>query len=307
MMIRDRVLLIATDGDAKLSNQDELISRVHGIKEVEKYVHVIPPKLKGFMVHTALLNCYARENNVEKAEATFKKLTDIGVMRSPLVFNILMYLYFQTANSDIEGMDKILEKMESNGEVVPGWNANCNGAYGYLKAGIVEKAMTMLKKLEGQITVKTKSIASDALLKLYAKKGNKDELNNILEKAEYLVDHAMIKGSEPSVDAWNSPASGNLEGDQKRAEEFIEYIFSPVALNRLLAYIKGLKSQSGPLIGYNLGKTRACSFMYDSGVWWRNRVSGDNPVADEVEDAWEGGGKGPAYFAMLDLKMTQAQ
>lgn len=43
------------------------------------------------------------------------------------------------------------------------------------------------------------------------------------------------------------------KGDQNKAEEFIELlrtenIFSPVAHNRLLTYIKGLKSQSDGLL-----------------------------------------------------------
>lgn len=276
------------------------------------------------MICRALLNCYAREKDVEKAEATFKKLTDTGVMRSPLVFNILMHLYFQTADSDNEGMDKILEKMESNGEVFPDWNAYCVAADGCLKAGIMEMAMTVLKKLKE----KTKSVAFDTLLKLYYRKGNKDELyriwkpdekrdkiynkgymsmiissllmlddieaaemmfkewelsyyfrvpnilmnsycrNNLLEKAESLIDQAMMKGSEPSADAWYSLASEYLEvdqipmakethqgnfgflfgsfgregGDRNKAEEFIELlrsenIFSPVDHSRLLTYI----------------------------------------------------------------------
>ncbi|KAJ6979071.1 hypothetical protein NC653_027283 [Populus alba x Populus x berolinensis] len=191
------------------------------------------------MVYTALLNCYAREKDVEKAEATFKKLTNTGVMRSPLVFNILMHLYFQTADSDNEGMDKILEKMESNGEVFPDWKAYCVAADGCLKAGIMEMAMTMLKKLEE----KTKSVAFDTLLKSYARKGNKDEL---YQKAESLIDHAMMKGSEPSADAWYSLASEYLE-------------------------IRKIT---------NLSQLRLC--RYDSVEWWRNRVNGDNPMADEV-------------------------
>nr|TKR99136.1 hypothetical protein D5086_0000195250 [Populus alba] len=206
------------------------------------------------MVYTALLNCYAREKDVEKAEATFKKLTNTGVMRSPLVFNILMHLYFQTADSDNEGMDKILEKMESNGEVFPDWNAYCVAADGCLKAGIMEMAMTMLKKLEE----KTKSVAFDTLLKSYARKGNKDELYRIWkpdekrdkiynkEKAESLIDQAMMKGSEPSADAWYSLASEYLE-------------------------VRKIT---------NLSQLRLC--RYDSVEWWRNRVNGDSPMADEV-------------------------
>lgn len=166
--------------------------------------------------------------------------------------------------------------MESNGEVVADWNTYCVAADGCLKAGIMEMAMTMLKKLEGQITEKTKSIAFDTLLKLYARKGNKDEVyriwksdekrdkiynkgymsminsllmlddieaaemmfkkwesrglsyyfrvpnilinaycrNNLLENAGSLIDHAMMKGSEPSADAWYSLASGYLEVNQ---------------------------------------------------------------------------------------------
>jgi pentatricopeptide repeat protein len=38
--------------------------------------------------------------------------------------------------------------------------------------------------------------------------------NNLLEKAGSLIDHAMMKGSEPSADAWYSLASGYLEVNQ---------------------------------------------------------------------------------------------
>ena len=42
----------------------------------------------------------------------------------------------------------------------------------------------MLKKLEGQITEKTKSIASDTLLKSYSRQGNKDELYRVWKPDE---------------------------------------------------------------------------------------------------------------------------
>ncbi|CAK7350602.1 unnamed protein product [Dovyalis caffra] len=287
--------------------------------------------------------------DVEKAEVTFKKLTDIVVMRSPLVFNILMNLYLQTgnnekldalmsemeskgipfdqytfsirltafaANSDIEGMDKILERMELNEEVAPDWNTYGIAADGYLKAGQVEKAMTMLKKLEERITEKTKSIALDTLLKFYARTGNKEELyriwklyekrdkiynkgymsmissllmlddieaaemifkewesrnlsydfrvpnilinaycrKNLLAKAESLIDHAITKGSEPSVDAWYSLASGYLEDNHiPMAKEAMKKAIlvcplgwkpSKETLTTFLEYLEGKGDQS---------------------------------------------------------------
>lgn len=55
-----------------------LIFRVHGLKQVENYVNNIHEKLKNHHVYTAVLNCYAVEKSVDKAEAVMQSLRDLG-------------------------------------------------------------------------------------------------------------------------------------------------------------------------------------------------------------------------------------
>lgn len=187
--------------------------RVHGLELVEKYFDRIPQNLKRFDVYTALLNCYCKDKSVEKAESIMKKLRDIGIARTPLSYNILMNLYYQmgswekldilmhemeekgiycdnytfsirlsayAAVSDSEGIDKIVTRMESDPRIVVNYIIYSVAASGYLKVGLEDKALEMLKKMEECTkTSKNKNDGFNILLKLYAETGKKDELYRI--------------------------------------------------------------------------------------------------------------------------------
>ncbi|KAL7243765.1 hypothetical protein ACSBR1_016064 [Camellia fascicularis] len=198
---------------ADVTTRLNLILRVHGLEQVENYFNNIPQKLKQFEVYTALLNCYAHEKSIDKAESVMQKLRDMGCAKTPLSYNILMNLYYQTggkekldalmhemekkgicydnytltirlsayaATSDSEGIDNIMTKMESDPRIILDCNTYGVAANGYLKVGLLDKALEMLKKLEG-LTTTTKRIcvAFNVLLKLYAEAGKKDELYRI--------------------------------------------------------------------------------------------------------------------------------
>ncbi|CAK9181801.1 unnamed protein product [Ilex paraguariensis] len=196
-----------------IANRLNLICRVHGLEEAEKYFKNIPQILKGYEVYLALLNCYAHDKTVEKSETFMQKLRDMGYARTPRSYNIMMNLYYQmkswekldtlvhemeekgiyfdyytysirlsayAAASDIEGMDKIVTKMESDHRVTLDYFTYAVAAGGYLKVGLVDKALAMLSKLEGQmISTKKRNVAFDCLLRLYAGTGKKDELHRI--------------------------------------------------------------------------------------------------------------------------------
>ncbi|XP_028101015.1 pentatricopeptide repeat-containing protein At2g20710, mitochondrial-like [Camellia sinensis] len=188
----------------------DLISKVHGLEQAEKYFSNIPITLRGLQVYGALLNCYAQEKSLEKAEAIMQKMTDLGFNRTSLPYNVMLKLYADmgkhekldslmqemeeeviTGNnftfntrldayaiaSDIEGMEKLLMKMEA--DVTVDWNAYVVAANCYLRAGMVEKALPMVKKSERLVRGKMRRFAYEVLLTLYASMGNKDEVYRI--------------------------------------------------------------------------------------------------------------------------------
>lgn len=90
-----------------------LISRVCGLDEVENYFSNIPRQLKRFEVYTSLLSCYARQKSVEIAEAVMQQLRHKWSLKTPLCYNILMNLYYQTEQH--EKVDTLISEIEEKG------------------------------------------------------------------------------------------------------------------------------------------------------------------------------------------------
>ncbi|GFZ12921.1 tetratricopeptide repeat (TPR)-like superfamily protein [Actinidia rufa] len=190
----------------------DLISKVHGLEQAEKYFSNIPITFRGLRVIGALLNCYAHARSLEKAEATMQKLRELGFVLTPLPYNVMLKLYADmgkrekldplmqemekegitcdkftfnirlnaySTDSDIEGMEKLLMKMEADPAVNMDWHAYIVAANGYLRAGVVEKALEMLKKSEQLVAGKTSRFAYEVLLTLYASIGKKIEVYRI--------------------------------------------------------------------------------------------------------------------------------
>ncbi|KAA8524404.1 hypothetical protein F0562_010805 [Nyssa sinensis] len=206
----DKPYLDLLPGDVAV--QLDLISKVRGLEQAEKYFHNIPNTSRVFRVYGTLLNCYAHAKSLDKAEAIMQKMRDLGFARS-FSYNAMLKLYSQmgkdekldflmaemeekgiscdkftfnirlnayAAASDIEGMEKLLSKMEVYPSFTIDWIAYVIAANGYLKVGLVEKALAMLKKSEQLITIKTRRRAYEILLSMYATAGKKDEVYRIL-------------------------------------------------------------------------------------------------------------------------------
>ncbi|KDP21920.1 hypothetical protein JCGZ_03058 [Jatropha curcas] len=193
----------------------DLISKVYGIEEAEKYFNNIPQKFKVLKVYGALLNCYARAESIEKAEAVMQKMRDLGFCsRMSLTYNTILNLYYRTGNfekldalvhemeeygishdkfttgirlsayaavSDIEGMEKIITEMESGTKIAFDWSSYSAAATGYRKAGLLDKALEMLKKSERLITSERRNTTYEILITQYAAIGKKDEVLRIWE------------------------------------------------------------------------------------------------------------------------------
>ncbi|XP_057959542.1 pentatricopeptide repeat-containing protein At2g20710, mitochondrial-like [Malania oleifera] len=193
----------------------DLISKVHGIEQAENYFHNIPKQSKVLEVYSALLNCYAQEKCVEKAEAVMQKVREVGLSRTTLCYNVLLNLFYQTGNyekldflvhemevnsipydkftftirlsacaamSNTEETDNIITRMESDTSILLDWSTYVAAASAYTRAGLVDKALKMLKKSEALILgAKRRSIAFNALLTQYAAIGEKDEVLRLWE------------------------------------------------------------------------------------------------------------------------------
>lgn len=237
-----------------------LIQRVKGLEQAESYFNIIPQDQKGFNVYNTLLSCYARENSLEKAESLMQKLRNLGFATTPLSYNLLMNLYYQSKDwekmdalmnemeekgighdkftlsirlsayvsaSDIEGVDKIMGLVSSDHKKVVDCDFFCVAADGYLKLGQMDKAMALMKKVEGLIiTSKRPAMSFHLLLKLYGKAGNKEELfrfwswykenEKIYNKGYKCMMSSLMKfddveGAEKILEEWES--ANNLSYD----------------------------------------------------------------------------------------------
>ncbi|KAK4786874.1 hypothetical protein SAY86_010707 [Trapa natans] len=189
----------------------DLIAKVHGPEEAQKYLERIPEKSRDFRIYGALISCYAHEKSVENAEATMQKMRELGYARN-LSYNIMLKLYLQTRQYekmdalmqemkergmdwdnytysirlnayaliiDVEGMNKLLSEMESDPCIKMDWSSYSIVANGYLKAGLQEKALAMMKKAEQLINVKDWKRTFAYLLTQYSKIGNQNDLYRI--------------------------------------------------------------------------------------------------------------------------------
>ncbi|KAK6283783.1 hypothetical protein POUND7_002735 [Theobroma cacao] len=198
--------------------------KVHGLEQVENFFSSISERLKGFQVHVALPNCYAHENSVEKAEVLMQKMREMGFTNIPC-YNILLGLYYllnyskldahmlemevngirydrytfgirlsaYAAAYDVEGIDKIVEKVETSPQTALEWDTYAAAAQG--------------------------NDVFDILLKLYADIGEKDEIYRIWNRykemgiiynkgyktlTSALLKLDQVEGAEKIFEEWHS-------------------------------------------------------------------------------------------------------
>ncbi|KAG1355128.1 pentatricopeptide repeat-containing protein, mitochondrial [Cocos nucifera] len=248
MWMSDRRYFPVTPGD--LAYRLQLINKVHGLEHTENYFNNISSQLKLYQPYGALLKCYAEEKSVEKAEALFEKMkesnmlssfgynmlmklySDIGelgkidatfqemeekgILPNFFTYNILMEAYANTCN--INGMEKILKRMRDP-EVPANWHIYAVAAKGYVKIGLMDKALAALKKSEKRIPQKKGRVAYGFILSVYADIGNKDEVHRVWNscKAREKLSNSMymcmisallklddIEGAEAILKEWEA-------------------------------------------------------------------------------------------------------
>ncbi|KAL5715529.1 hypothetical protein ACHQM5_017337 [Ranunculus cassubicifolius] len=193
----------------------DLISRIHGIDQADKYFETIPEQFRVFPVYLSLLNSYAHGKNVEKAESLMQQMRDLGFARTTLAYNGLLTLYSRVGESekldtlleemkekgipptkhthtlqlinyaaipDFERMEKVLDIMQVNSNYTMDWNCYAIAANAYIKASLIDKALEMLQKAEEAVTPRKRKFAYDYILTLYASAGRKEDVYRIWNK-----------------------------------------------------------------------------------------------------------------------------
>ncbi|KAE9599282.1 hypothetical protein Lal_00043973 [Lupinus albus] len=195
----------------------DLIGKVQGYPSAESYFSSLKDQDKTDKTYGALLNCYVRQRQVDKAISHLQKMKELGFASSSLTYNDIMCLYTNIGkhekvpdvltemkenkvlpdnfsyriciNSyglrfDIDGMERLLKEMESQPHIVMDWNTYSVVANFYIKARLTSKAVNALRKSEERLDNKS-GLGYNHLISLYARIRKKNEVLRLwdLEKS----------------------------------------------------------------------------------------------------------------------------
>ncbi|XP_027099535.1 pentatricopeptide repeat-containing protein At1g02370, mitochondrial isoform X1 [Coffea arabica] len=202
--------------NVNLSHRDhatrlDLICKTQGIDAAEDYFNGLPPSAKNQFTYGALLNCYCVEKMKDKALDLFDKMHQMQIAPSSLAFNNLMSLYMRLGQpekvpplvdemkkrkiplstftynifmhsysclDDIEGVERVFEEIMQEAGKRYDWTTFSNLAVAYVNAGLNEKAVLALKKVEQEMGPRNRE-AFHYLLSLYARTANIGEVHRI--------------------------------------------------------------------------------------------------------------------------------
>ncbi|WCJ22335.1 Tetratricopeptide repeat (TPR)-like superfamily protein [Euphorbia peplus] len=188
-----------------------LIANVKGIDEAENYFSGLSLSAKNRAAYGSLLNCYCNELMIDKANALFEKMDKLTYISNALPFTNLMLLYMKLDQpekvpalvdemkkrkispcsftykvlmqsygclNDIEGVERVLGEMTKDGEDICDWSAYANLGTIYVRAGLLEKAESAIKKIEEKMGFQNRE-AYHFLISLNANISNLSEVKRV--------------------------------------------------------------------------------------------------------------------------------
>ncbi|CAN8231088.1 unnamed protein product [Cochlearia groenlandica] len=186
----------------------DLIGRVHGFVSAEEYFENLKVLHRNDKTYGALLNCYVRQQNVDKSLSHFHKMKEMGFASSSLTYNNIMCLYTNIgqhdkvpgvfddmvrdnvapdnysfricinafgAVSDLERIGMILRDMERRQDITMDWNTYAVAAKFYIDGDDCCKAIELLRMSETGLEKKDGQ-GYNHLITLYSRLGNKAEV-----------------------------------------------------------------------------------------------------------------------------------
>ncbi|XP_010087220.2 pentatricopeptide repeat-containing protein At1g02370, mitochondrial [Morus notabilis] len=189
----------------------DLISKTKGIAAAENYMSNLLSSEKNKFSYGALLNCYCMETMEDKASELFGKMEELGLVTNALPFANLMTMYMKMGKpekvpcivqgmmkrnvypstyvynvlmqtyaslNDFVGVERVLAEIEMLEQGKCNWTTYSNLATIYVKAGLFEKAMVALRKLECTMKPGSRQ-AFHFLISLYAGIGQLGDVNRV--------------------------------------------------------------------------------------------------------------------------------
>lgn len=225
----------------------DLIAKVHGIEQAERYIGRIPESFKTEAIYEALLTNYVSTNNIKKAEEVFNKVRDLSLPVTTFSCNQLLLLYkrhrrnkiadvltmmekenvkpslftykllidLKGRSHDIAGMENIIETMKMNG-VEPDVAARALVASHYIVGGLNDKAEKTLKEMEGEADSNNRN-AFKSLLPLYAALGRADDVKRIWKLCE---ENPTLDEFSAVIEAWGK--LGHVEEAENAFETMLK-------------------------------------------------------------------------------------
>ncbi|KAG6421620.1 hypothetical protein SASPL_118177 [Salvia splendens] len=215
--------------ESNYASRVDLIAKVRGIVEAEKYIQqIIPKSLRTEVVYRTLLAACVTAVDVNKAEELFSKMKELfpiscfscdqllllykrtnrnkiadvlslmkreNIKLSSFTYKILIDAKWQSGH--ISGIERLLEEMKSDG-LEPSMHILASVAKSYLDSGLKAKAEAVLKDMEGGDLTENRW-ACRFLLPIYGSLGRADEVERIWRECESNPDMAeCIAG----IQAW---------------------------------------------------------------------------------------------------------
>ncbi|XP_047946157.1 pentatricopeptide repeat-containing protein At1g80270, mitochondrial-like isoform X2 [Salvia hispanica] len=215
--------------ESNYASRVDLIAKVRGIVEAEKYIQqIIPESLRTEVVYRTLLAACGTAVDVNKAEELFSKMKELfpiscfscdqllllykrtnrnkiadvlslmkreNIKRSSFTYKILIDAKWQSGH--ISGIERLFEEMKSDG-LEPSMHILASVAKSYLDNGLKAKAKAVLKDMEGGDLTENRW-ACRFLLPIYGSLGREDEVERIWRECESNPDMAeCIAG----IQAW---------------------------------------------------------------------------------------------------------
>ncbi|KAL5546616.1 hypothetical protein UlMin_006303 [Ulmus minor] len=229
------------------SSRLDLICKLRGIKQAEKYIEKNLKSFRGEKIYRTLLANCVQANNVKKAEEVFHKMKDLEFPATTFACDQLMLLYkrhdkkkiadvlllmekenvkhslftykllldMKGEDNDIEGMEQILETMKAEGIEHDTYTKSILLRH-YASGGFKEKAHAILKEMEGGNLSENRSICW-LLLKHYGNLGEADEVARIWKICE---SNPQSKECIAAISAWGK--LGKIEEAEAVFEQFLK-------------------------------------------------------------------------------------
>ncbi|OIW08373.1 hypothetical protein TanjilG_03049 [Lupinus angustifolius] len=187
-------------GDSCKKGCLDLIAKVHGQDQAEKCFNSISDDSIDFNVYSALLNCSAQHNSVEKLDNMKQEM--IGKNKYD-TFTLRSRLNAYATAKDINAMEKLLMQMEAAPVVTVDWLRYSIAANCYVKADQFVKSDAMLKKPEQLVKGRMRN-AYVFLVTMYAAIEKVDDIYRVWSMLSTLVKLNDMDGPEKIFEKWES-------------------------------------------------------------------------------------------------------